>query len=231
MKIRGMAAALALALGTTVGGGMAHATTTYLLTVDGCTGGCLGSNTEVGKVDVTASGGALNFLVTLDNGAVFNSNGNQTHHALVFDFSTLLNLSGLAFSGVTSGFTGSLAGPFSDPPFGANWDYAVDYTGNAPQGSAGSTLAFTLTDTAANLTESMLDSPAGSGTPAIFVAADVFANGNTGNVGGTLGGGTRCVGDCGPGGVPEPATWGMMIMGVFAMGAAMRQRRKAMTLA
>src|SRR4051812_10140254 len=100
---------------------MAHATTTYLLTVDGCSGGgCLGSNTEVGKVDVTASGGALNFLVTLDNGAVFNSNGNDTHHALVFDFGTALSLTDLAFSNVTSGFTGSLTGPFSDPPFGKN---------------------------------------------------------------------------------------------------------------
>ena len=29
------------------------------------------------------------------------------------------------------------------------------------------------------------------------------------------------------GAVPEPATWGMMIVGVFAMGAALRQRRKA----
>jgi hypothetical protein len=34
------------------------------------------------------------------------------------------------------------------------------------------------------------------------------------------------------GGVPEPATWGLMIMGVFAMGAALRQhRRRALTLA
>ncbi|MGZ3272555.1 MAG: PEP-CTERM sorting domain-containing protein [Caulobacteraceae bacterium] len=221
MKIRGMAAALALALGTTVGAGVANATTTYLLTVDGCSSSCLGSNTEVGKVDVTASGGALNFLVTLDNGAVFNSNGNSQHHALVFDFGTALSLSGLAFSNMTSGFTGSLAGPFSDSPFGGAWDYAVDYTGEAKQGLAGSTLSFKLTDTANNLTESMLDAGATYNGKPIFLAADVFANGNTGNVGSTGGGGA----------VPEPATWGLMIMGVFAMGAAMRQRRKDMTVA
>src|SRR4051794_5572157 len=74
VKLRTCAAALALALGTTVGG-MAHATTTFLLGVNGCSSSCVGSNTEIGRVDVTASGGALNFLVTLDNGAVFNSNG------------------------------------------------------------------------------------------------------------------------------------------------------------
>lgn len=220
MKVRNFAAALALALGTTIAAGAAHAAT-YVLNVDGCSASCLGSNSEVGTVTVTENSGKLNFSVALDNGALFNANGNNTHHALVFDFSTLANLGGLAFSNVTAGFTGSTAGPFSDPPFGSNWDYAVNYTGDAGQGHTPSSLSFTLSDTLNNLSLAMLNAPTTySGKPIVF-AADVYANGTTGNVGATL---TQAPG------VPEPATWGLMIVGVAAVGAAMRQRR-AMTLA
>ena len=56
------------------------------------------------------------------------------------------------------------------------------------------------------------------GSTPIYFAADIVdgANDNTGVwVGATLTGG----------GVPEPASWAMMIMGVFTIGATMRQRR------
>lgn len=229
MKMRGMAAALALALGTVVSGGAANAATVvYDLTVNGCSSTCFGSGiTSLGTVTVNDAGGALAFSVNLTNGATLNTNGNQTHHALVFDFgSTALNLGGLSFGSyflnpsATGTLSGSTSGPFQDPPFGSNWDFAVNYTPSVSQGNGPTSYGFTLSDTLNNLSVSLLDSPAGSGTPTIYVAADVFANGNTGNVGGTLTGG----------GIPEPATWGLMIVGVAAMGAAMRHRR-AMTLA
>jgi len=195
MKFRGMAAALALALGTTVGGGMANAASViYNLTVDGCSSSCLGSNTSLGTVTVDDTGGALAFSVVLTNGAKLNVNGNQTHHALVFDFgATALNLGGLAFSNyvlnpaASGSLSGSTSGPFSDPPFGSNWDFAVDYTPTGAQGTGPTSYGFTLSDTLNNLSVSLLDAPfTTDGGTKVYVAADVFANGNTGNVGGTL---------------------------------------------
>jgi hypothetical protein len=235
MRVRGLAAALTLALGTSLGAGAAHATT-YLLTVDGCTGGCLGSNTQLGTVTVTENGGALDFSVVLDNGAVFNSAGNSpTHHALVFDLNSGgASLAGLGYSNFTtvnasnvtvstSDFAGAPPpSPYTDSPFGSSWSNAVNYVGSAEQGGAESNFSFVLSDNLGNLTLGMLVSPITYNGQPIILASDVYANGNTGNVGAT---GTT-------GGVPEPEAWGLMLMGVFSVGAAMRlQRRKALATA
>jgi hypothetical protein len=61
----------------------------------------------------------------------------------------------------------------------------------------------------------------------IYFAADVYGPvGTTGQFStGAIGGGPP------GGGVPEPATWGLMITGAFCVGAAMRQRRRALTTA
>jgi hypothetical protein len=59
----------------------------------------------------------------------------------------------------------------------------------------------------------------------IFFGSDISRNGNTGNVGATL---TPSV----KGGVPEPATWAMMMIGFGGMGALLRRRRsQALALA
>jgi hypothetical protein len=234
MKVRTLAAVAALALGTAIGGGAANANT-YMLTVDGCTGGCLGSNTQVGTVTVTqGGGGTLDFSVVLDNGALFNVAGNDTqHHAFVFDLNPGINsLMGLSYGNFTetntvthvvsstTDFAGASPPPFSDSPFGSAWTNAVNYVGSL-QGNGStnpSNFSFELSDTANNLALSMLTFGDTYNNQQIFVAADVFAMGNTGNVGGP------------GGGVPEPATWGLMITGVFCIGAAMRlQRRRALT--
>jgi len=59
----------------------------------------------------------------------------------------------------------------------------------------------------------------------IFFTVDVAAVTNrvvkTGNVGATLTGG----------GVPEPATWAMMILGMGGIGVTLRRRRSALALA
>src|ERR1700748_1741416 len=88
MKVRTLAAMAALALGTAIGGA-AHAAT-YLLTVDGCNGGgCMGSYTEIGTITVTqdaTKSGVLDFAVSLDHGAVFDSSGTSSkNNALAFD--------------------------------------------------------------------------------------------------------------------------------------------------
>ncbi len=220
MKVRILAAVAALALGTAISGGAAQAATFYL-TVDGCSAKCIASpGGNVGYVTVTQDAsltGVLDFSVTLTSG-VFNSNGNQNHHALAFDLNSGgLSLSGLQFVNPVSGFALNTSGG-NEPPFGSFTD-VVDYTGNASQGSAPSTLSFQLKDTLNNLSLSML----GAQSDGTVLAADVFANNTTGNVGALAGGAP---------GVPEPATWGLMIMGVACVGAAMRmQRRRAFTAA
>jgi hypothetical protein len=65
------------------------------------------------------------------------------------------------------------------------------------------------------------------GGETIYFAADVYGPiGTDGATTGAIGGGPP------GGGVPEPATWGLMITGAFCVGAAMRQRRhRALTAA
>jgi hypothetical protein len=231
VKVRTLAAVAALALGTAIGGGAAHADT-YLLTVDGCsTPGCLGSNTELGTVTVTGSGGILDFTVALDNGALFNNNNNGQHHAFVFDLNPgSANLTGLHYSNFTTvnssnqtvstnAFSGASPAPFSDSPFGSNWTNAIDYNkgSNGNSSTNASNFSFQLSDTYGNLTLAMLGIGDVYDGKNIKFAADVYANGTTGNVGAD-----PPVG----GGVPEPATWGLMIAGVFCAGAALRQQRR-----
>jgi hypothetical protein len=229
-----LAAVAALALGTAIGGGAAHANT-YMLTVDGCSAGCLGSNTELGTVTVTQNGGALDFSVVLDNGALFNNNNNSQHHAFVFDLAPGgASLTGLHYGNFTtidstnhvvstSAFTPDSPAPFTDDPFGNAWTNAIDYNkgSNGNSSTNASNFSFELSDTLTNLSLSMLHFGDVYNGKDIIVAADVYANGTTGNVGAVTGGG-----------VPEPATWGLMITGVFCIGAAMRQqRRQAVTTA
>lgn len=235
MRVRTLAAVAALALGTVIGGGAANATTqVFGFTVDGCN--CMGSGvTSLGTVTVSDTGGMLDFMVNLINGAEFNGANSGAHNAFVFNLNTgATDVSGLQYvttgaHAITAGFTGQpIPGSYNEPPPGStNWSDAVDYTGGAGQGNAGTTLDFRLTDTLNNLSLSMLTSP-GLGGPsgsavAVMFGADVFSNGNTGSI----------FTPTGPSpGVPEPATWGLMITGVFCVGAAMRrQRRYAFTSA
>lgn len=225
MKVRTLAAVAALALGTVVSGGAAHATTqVWNITVDGC--GCFGSGvTELGTVQVSDAGGMLAFTVTLDNGAVFNNAGQSAkHNAFVFnlDFGSA-NTAGIGFGSPTTiptGFVGeAIPGSYNAPPPGSTtWGEAVDNDPTNNGGSNPTTLSFTVSDTANNLSLSMLTSPGNGGTnpvPVMF-GVDVLSNGKTGNVFAPT--------QPSPG-VPEPATWGLMITGVFFIGAAMRQRR------
>jgi hypothetical protein len=237
VKVRTLAAAAAVTLAMSISGGAAQAAT-YMLTVDGCSAGCLGSNTQLGMVTVTQDAslsGVLDFSVVLDNGALFNvAGGGNQHHALVFDLNGGgASLAGLTYSNFTNinssnqvvsttDFAGATGGPFSDSPFGSTWTNAVNYVGSLQGNSAAnpSNFSFQLSDTLNNLSLSMLHYGDVNNGHQVMVASDVYANSTTGNVGGLAGG------------VPEPATWGLMITGVFFVGAAMRrQRRRALASA
>lgn len=222
MKRSVMVAALAAVLGTTAAG-VAQANTVVLdLTQNGCSGDCFGSGvTSLGAVTVDAVGGSLDFTVDLTNGAIFNANGNGQHNALVFG----LDQTGLTISDLSAGFglptekygktTKLDPGPFSEAPFSNKWAYAIDYVGGAKQGHTPGALSFTVSDAAHDLT--LADLVAGDlyDSLKIYAAADVYANDTTGNVGAVMVPTT---------GVPEPATWALLLLGVGMIGAALRRR-------
>jgi len=189
------------------------ATVVYNLTDDHCTGTC-GGLASYGTVSVTGSGTtSMSFSVDLASGVFFNPNGNGLD---TFSWD-LVNNPLIAISGVTSGFaatTPQSAGSNHEDGFG-NWDYIVNITSSS---STLQHLAFTVAGTGANAGATLTLDHNFVDNQNIFAAVDVIGkNGNTGVIGATL-----------AGGVPEPATWGMMLVGFGGLGAMMR-RRRAMT--
>jgi hypothetical protein len=213
-------AAFAVVLGSA---GLAQATTSLVLdltTADPAAGFGKPAADGYGTVTITdLAGGKLGFNITLDDGASFNVNGNSQHHAFTFD----LKGAGVTISNLTSGFSvaklSKNATTFDQPPFGDNWLSAISYTGSAKQGNAGSSLSFVVDDTLHDLTTASLQLGDTYGGKKIYASADIFQNGATGNVGATM-----------TGGVPEPATWAMMLVGFGGLGVAMRRARRQRVL-
>jgi hypothetical protein len=207
----GAAIGLALSLGAA---GMANATV-YTFTQDACTGTC--GTGPFGTVTVTPDGAlanTLDFAVQLFGTETFHDTDDKNHHALTFDLvgNPTITISGLGAPFTTNGT--QAAGSTPAPSFGS-WDYVI----NLPKGSADpSSFSFKATGTAP-LT---LDFNT-VGANHIYFASDIVgANGNTGNVGATLL----------AGGVPEPASWALMLIGFGSLGAALRHRRsQALVLA
>jgi hypothetical protein len=223
-----------MAAGLASAGAVSAATTdTFYLTEDGCSSACIVSsdptdpsgNPYVGTVTVTQDAGALDFSVDLIKGVEFNVAGKSgTHHSLAFDLVStgpLNSLAGLkiADSLSTPGFTGTIAGGLKDSPFGT-FDDAVNYTGSLKSNGTTNptTLSFTVTDSGNNLSLSNLTSNSVSKVGQVYLAADVFANRNTGNVGALAG--TPSIA------TPEPASWALMLLGVGLTGASLRSRRR-----
>jgi hypothetical protein len=217
------AIAAAMSLG---GASFAHATT-YILNVDGCSTGC--GATNYGTVTTTGDGtGSLTIDVELAANVFFNQAGGAN------EFFSLTGDNPIDITSLSTGFTAlgtQNAGVHSGGGTFGDFDYVIDWVGpptnngNLPGPPGGvQSLIITLTGTSPlSLTSGVVqhgrNPPTDSG---IFFVADVFGpNGLTGNVGATLS----------TGGVPEPATWAMMLVGFFGMGGLLRRRRQAMATA
>lgn len=221
MKVRVLAAVAALALGTALSGGAAQAAT-YMLSDPGS---AFGSASNFGTVTVTGTSSDLHFDVLLNSPYKFVTTGSHVTFAGNLGGSNF-SLGNVAGDNVTtSNFNFATGSNISDSPFNSDFDFSLDCkTGSgAPCGNNGggghpfgAELIFDILGT--GLSVQPANNPDGS--KSIYFSADVVDGaGNTGVIGAT-------------GAIPEPATWGLMITGVFAIGAAMRmQRRQAVTAA
>jgi hypothetical protein len=216
------ALAAALSAGTA---SLAHAEV-FMLTLSDPTAGLAAG--PFGEVDVTGEGGtALNFVVSLYGTNDFHWTNDSNHHALAF---SLVGDPSLTISGLAAPFSANgveAAGANSATPFG-QFDYVINFpkaTGrHAPPMPLIQTFSFTATG-ASNL---FLKSTAG-GYGDVFFATDIRDGaGATGNVGALRTPVT--IGNNVPG-VPEPATWTMLIMGFGAMGSVLRRSRRQLARA
>jgi hypothetical protein len=183
---------------------------TYNLNIDNCTGGCAGgASPPFATVDVTAVGGNLDFTVTLLDGLQFNKSTGLT--AFVFGFSDkVASVTNIVDNGPGT-FT-SVTGPLMQDGF-ATFKQGITNTA-----TGGTVLSFeVLNETIANLIGS---TGAGQFSGSLFSADVVGLNGNTGPIGGGV-----------VAGVPEPATWGMMLLGFLGLGFAFRQSRRKVSFA
>jgi hypothetical protein len=162
--------------------------------------------------DVTDAG-SLDVFVQLAAGVQFNGAGNSnTHNSLAFDLvgSPVVTYKNLGVQKFAD------AGPMTNAsPFGA-FGYSLDYTGPNHNPTGITTLSFEIfSATASALHPLVLGSTDYNGTP-LYFAADIAANGQTGNVAATL---THAS-------VPEPASWAMMLVGFGGLGAVLRSKRR-----
>ena len=175
-----------------------------------------------GTVTVTENvGGTLTFTQTLLSGFRIHD-GSANHNA--FNFS-IIGDPALTITGLTLGFVaiGTTAGSNIDAPPFADFYTGIDCTTACSNGWGGGysgTLSFTV-GSANALTLASLRSTAFGGNSVYFASDLVNANGNTGNVGAISQ----------TGAVPEPATWGMMLIGFAGIGISLRRRRRAQALA
>jgi len=190
---------------------------TFHLTDDHCSGTCgLAAGASYGTLTVSGSGTTqIDFSLDLTSGIFFNSNG-----AGLDTFSwDLLNNPKIDLSGLSAGFTAvdpQTAGSNHEDGFGS-FDYVVNATSNTL-----THLQFSVVGSGTNAGAVLTLDHNTADSQSIFAAVDVIgSNGNTGVVGATTF----------TGGVPEPATWGMMLVGFGGLGAMMRRRRAMATVA
>jgi len=164
-----------------------------------------------GTVDVTGTSTDLHFEINVAPGFIVDTGA---HYAVT------MNLSGTGFALVGApGFTLEPGSSFSNAPFGGfnialNCTTACGNGSNAPHPVSPFTFDITGTGLGVLAANNFLDSNQVS-HPINFAVDVVRGDGITAVVGGGLGGA-----------VPEPATWGLMILGFGGAGAALRSRRR-----
>ena len=174
-----------------------------------------------GTITVTENvGGTLTISQSLNPGFGIHDTTAANHQAFSF---SIIGDPLLTFTNLTSGFAVFSNGPgnVSAPPFNDFYTAITCKTacGNGAPGYQG-TLSFTVGASSA-LTLTSLRSTVFGGNSVYFASDLVLANGSTGNVGAIAR----------PGAVPEPATWGMMLIGFAGIGISLRRRRRAEALA
>ena len=179
------------------------------LTIDGSSTG-LGVSPPFGTVTVDDAGGTLAFTVSLLDDLRFRNSPDANHFSFAFNLGGLSATIGSITDNGAGTFT-SVPGPVNQSPFGS-FQLALDCTSGCTTGynaASPSQLNFVVTGVGGALTVANL-TPTGN----VLFAADVVSPGGfTGNVGGG-------------GAVPEPATWGLMLLGFGGMGAMLRNRRR-----
>jgi hypothetical protein len=200
----GAALGLALSFGAA---SMANATV-FTFTQQSCSTSCgTGPFGTVTVTDDAVLANTLDFVVELAAGETFHDTNDPQHHALTFN---LVGDPTITISGLGSPFTANglqAAGSTSAAGFGS-----FDYVINLPKGSDDpSSFSFKATgDGPLTLDFNTV------GANHIYFTTDIFGTtGQTGNVGAVLG----------TGGVPEPASWALMLVGFGGLGAALRHRR------
>ena len=201
---------------------------TFNLTSCHLSGGC-GTATQFGTVTLTQSGTSVNFDVVLNSGNRFVETGAGGDSLFLFNDtiagSTITSITS-TLNGALVAIPGGLSGLTNQPPIMANGTGTFTAQVFCTLGAScngGSTpnindLHFTVT----NATLAQLETANALGN--IFVA-DILC------------GQTGCTGLTGPvdatmsSAVPEPATWGMMLLGFVGLGFAFRQSRRKVSFA
>jgi hypothetical protein len=239
MKLASVAAVLA----TMAVAGAANATVfDYALTVSDPGSGLTSNPSGVdtfGNVAVDDAGGNLSFDVTINSGWEFRHAKDSNHWTFALNSDKAFTYSGVTFLGggtaTATEFTNVNASPFGTFTNAVECDAGAKKAACLPGWSPGvnpTELKFTAIGLAISDLQQTATTYAGQKT--WFIADLVNAAGKTGNVGAqgcvTSDGGS-CGGGGGGGGVPEPATWALMILGLGGVGATMRKRSRAGSLA
>jgi hypothetical protein len=217
--------------------GAAQAATVYTLHLDTVdpTGELSALTTEAGTITVTDTGLNLFISVAMENGFQLRHAPDSNHHSFVFNSSlghaTISNIS-------PTYFHQDVGTSFSDSPFGSAWNNAIDCTwdqqatgqgcSNGAKPGNPTTLSFKVAGIGFHDLVSKSYTGA-NGVKNIFFAVDVVGSagsfvGRTGNVGATWDGSFST-------GVPEPASWALMIAGFGFVGAGLRRRRAGLAAA
>jgi len=206
-----------------------------------------GFSGNLGSVTVTDHGSnTLDFDVVLANNVYFQLTSGNPHDAFWFDLpglgantSVSFNISAPNAPGGASGgdyptgglFTGGNYGNYGQG-FLSNYDYAMrveDKSNPKQYYGDGDHLTFSVTSDTTPLSIASLGTgqseTVGGHTYNVVFGADLRQCGSQGCDTGPVGAIARMVP---PGGVPEPTTWALMIMGFGSIGAMLRRRRSSL---